>query len=189
MSDEFVGPGFGFCKEKKKRFDFGRECNDEGEIRRWGTEYDIFGNGFLIRVRDTGDDPQTIHLVTCEKVRWSPYLVPAPIPDMRFRKNSRNDRSTSPTPLTRRSTSPTTLVRSQIRFETDPEMVCLCSQNHPECKKTVLKKKIQITSRGSPVNSPHTVCVTHVRHPWLGPYVLFRGVYTHRCWSVFIIHE
>lgn len=88
---------------------------------------------------ETGDDPQTNHLVSCEKVRRSPGLVPAPIPDMRLRKSSRNDRSTSPTPLARRSTSPTTLARSQIRFEADPEMVCLRLQNHPECKKAVMK--------------------------------------------------
>ena len=72
-------------------------------------------------------------------MRRSPGLVPAPIPDMRLRKSSRNDRSTSPTPLARRSTSPTTLARSQIRFEADPEMVCLCLENQPECKKAVLK--------------------------------------------------
>jgi hypothetical protein len=92
-------------------------------------------------------------------VRRSPDLVPAPIPDMRLRKSFRNDRSTSPTPLARRSTSPTTLARSQIRFDADPDMrlrssaarsreesptrngqqmVCLCLQNHPECKKSVL---------------------------------------------------
>lgn len=103
-------------------------------------------------------------------MRRSPGLVPAPIPDMRLRKSSRNDRSTSPTPLARRSTSPTTLARSQIRFDADSDMrlrssaarsreesssptarsrkesptrngqqmVCLCLQNHPECKKSVL---------------------------------------------------
>jgi len=54
-------------------------------------------------------------------VRRSPGLVPAPIPEMRLRKSSRNDR-TSPNPLARRSTSPTTLARSQIRFEADPDM-------------------------------------------------------------------
>ena len=77
--------------------------------------------GLLIRVRAAGDAPQTNHRVSCEKVRRSPGLVPAPIPEMRLRKSSRNDR-TSPNPLARRSTSPTTLARSQIRFEADPDM-------------------------------------------------------------------